>query len=159
MEEHGWLTATSPDKTLLCGIGANPWPGAYVRHIAGTHTVKRLKESPLAYAFFEACFGDEPRREDWERAGLFNDKEAQRDLLREDNPAKDKIIRSGLHVIRICSFHPNSQVTMDNPALCGELLSSMVADCCHYQVDVIGGDENSATYRFAGSSQKSSFNE
>ena len=68
-EEHGWLTATSPDKTLLCGIHANPWPGAYIRDIAGTCAVNRYKETPLAYAIFEACFGDEPRREDWERAG------------------------------------------------------------------------------------------
>ena len=136
VEEHGWLTATSPDKTLLRGIRANPWPGAYVRYIAGARTVRRHKETPLAYAIFEACFRDEPRREDWERAGLSHDKEAQRELLREDNPAKDKIIRSGMHVIRVCSFHLNNQAATDSPALCGELLSSMVADCFHYQVDM-----------------------
>ena len=59
MEEHGLLTATSPDKTLLCGIRANPWPGAYTHHIAGARTVRRYKETPLQYAIFEACFGDE----------------------------------------------------------------------------------------------------
>ena len=73
------MIATSPDRTLLCGIRANPWPGSYVR----------AKETPLTDAIFEACFGDEPRREEWERAGLSNDKVAQRDLLQEDNPAKD----------------------------------------------------------------------
>ena len=46
-----------PDRTLLCGIRANPWPGSYVRHIAGTRAVKRAKETPLTYAIFEACFG------------------------------------------------------------------------------------------------------
>ena len=159
LEERGWMIATSPDKTLLRGIRANPWPGSYVRRLAGARTVKRAKETLLTYAIFEACFGDEPRREDWERAGLSNDKEAQRDLLREDNPAKEKINRSGLRVIRTCSFHLDSSTAMSAPALCGELLSSMVADCFHYQVDVIGGDGNSSAYRFGGSNQKSSSNE
>ena len=53
----------------------------------------------------------------------------------------------------------NSHTAMTAPALCGELLSSMVADCFHYQVDIIGGDGNSSTYRFGGSNQKSSSNE
>ena len=149
LEERGWMIATSPDRTLLCGIRANPWPGLYVRHIAGARTVKRAKETPLTYAIFEACFGDEPWREEWETAGLSNDKVAQRDLLREDNPAKDKISRSGLRVIRTCS----------TLLWCGELLCSMVADCFHYQVDIIGGDGNSSAYRLGGSNQKSSSNE
>ena len=152
-------TATSPDKTLLCGIRANPWPGAYIRDIAGTCTVRGHKETPLSYAIFEACFGNEPRREDWERAGLSHYKEAQRELLREDNPAKDKIIRSGMHVIRTRSFHLNNQAGTDSPAWCGELLSSRVADCFHYQVDIVGGAGNASTYRFGGSNQKSSSNE
>ena len=38
-------------------------------------------------------------------------------------------------------------------------MSSMVADRFHYQVDVIGGDGNSAAYRFGGSNQNSSSNE
>ena len=130
-----------------------------MRHIAGARTVRRAKETPLTYAIFEACFGDEPRREEWERAGLSNDKVAQRDLLREDNPAKDKISRSGLRVIRAGSFHLDSHTAMAAPALCGELLSSMVADCFHYQMDIIGGDGNSFAYRFGGSNQKSSSNE
>ena len=130
-----------------------------MHHIAGTRTIKRAKETPLTYAIFECCFGDEPSREEWERAGLSNDKVAQRDLLREDNPSKDKIKRAGLHVIRTCSFHLDSHTAMAAPALCGELLSSMVADCFHYQVDIIGGDGNSSTYRFGGSNQKSSSNE
>ena len=67
LEEHGWMTATatSPDKTLLRGIRANPWPCGYIHHIAGARTVRRYKETPLQYAIFEACFGDEPRRKDW----------------------------------------------------------------------------------------------
>ena len=76
-----------------------------MHHIAGTRTIKRAKETPLTYAIFECCFGDEPSREEWERAGLFNDKVAQRDLLKENNPSKDKINRAGLHVSRTCSFH------------------------------------------------------
>ena len=80
----------------------------------------------------------------------------QRELLREDNPAKDKIIRSGMHVVRICSFHFNNQAATVSPALCGQLLSSMVADCFHYQVDIVGGDGNASIYRFGGSNQKSS---
>ena len=86
---------------------------------------------------------------------MSNDKVAQRDLLREDNPNKDKINRAGLHVI----FHLDSSYAMNSPALCGELLSSVVADCFHYQVDVIGGDGNSSAYRFGGSNQRSSSNE
>ena len=39
--------------------------------------------------------------EDWEKAGLSQDKAAQRELLREDNPAKDNLVRRGMHVIRI----------------------------------------------------------
>ena len=35
----------------------------------------------------------------------------------------------------------------------------MVADCFHYQVDIVGGDDNSSIYRFGGSNQKSSSNE
>ena len=130
-----------------------------MRHIAGTRTIKRAKGTPLTHAIFEACFGDEPQREEWERAGLSNDKVAQRDLLREDNPNKDKINRAGLHVIRTHSFHLDSSYAMNSPALCGELLSSMVAACFHYQVDVIGGDGKSSAYRFGGSNQKSSSNE
>ena len=95
LEERGWMIATSPDRTLLCAARANPWPGSYIHHIAGARTIKRHKETPLSNAIFEACFGDEPRREEWERAGWSSDKEAQRDLLREDNPAKDKIIGQG----------------------------------------------------------------
>ena len=159
MEEHGWMTATSPDKTLLRDIQANPWPGAYIHHIAGTRTVRRYEDFPLQHAVFEACFGEEPRREDWERAGLSHDKEAQRELFREDNPAKDRIVRCGMHVIRSCSFHLNNQAATDTPAFCGELLCSMVAECFHYQVDNVGGDGNSSTYRFGGSNQKSSSNE
>ena len=159
LQERGWMIATSPDRTLLCAIRANPWPGSYVRHIAGTRTSKRAKETPLTYAIFECCFGDEPSREEWERAGLSNDKVAQRDLLRQKNPNKDKINRAGLHVIRTCSFHLDSHTAMHSPALCGELVSSMVADCFHYQVDIIGGDGNSSAYRFGGSNQKSSSNE
>ena len=121
--------------------------------------VHRYKKSPLSYAIFEACFGEEPRREDWERAGLSHDKEAQRELPREDNPAKDKIVRCGMHVVRLCSFHLNNVAAADSPALCGELLSSMIADCFPYQVDVTGGDGNSCTYRVGGSKQQSSSNE
>ena len=64
-----------------------------------------------------------------------------------------------MHVIRICSFHLNNQAATDSPALCGELLCSMVADRFHYQVDIVGGDGNSSTYRFGGSRQKSFSNE
>ena len=159
LEGKGWMLATSPDRTLLCAIRANPWPGSYVRHIAGTRTIKRSKETPLTCAIFECCFGDEPSREEWERAGLSNDKVAQRDLLKEDNPNKDKINRAGLHVIRTCSFHLDSSYAMGSPALCGGLLSSMVADYVHYQVDIIGGDGNSSAYRFGGSNENSSSNE
>ena len=35
----------------------------------------------------------------------------------------------------------------------------MVADCFHYKVDIVGGAGNASTYRYAGSSQKSSSNE
>ena len=49
MEQHGWMTA-SPDKTLLRGIRANPWPGAYIHHFAGTRAIRRYKETPLQYA-------------------------------------------------------------------------------------------------------------
>ena len=84
---------------------------------------------------------------------------AQRELLHEDNPAKDKIIRCGMHVVRVCSVHLNHHAATASPGLCGELLSSMVADCFHYQVDSIGGDGNASTYRFGGSNQKSSSNE
>ena len=35
------MTAASPDKTLLCGVRANPWPGAYIQHIAGARAIKR----------------------------------------------------------------------------------------------------------------------
>ena len=80
-------------------------------------------------------------------------------LLKEDNPNKDKVNRAGLHVIRTCSFHLDSSYAMGSPAVCGELLSSMVADCFHYQVDIIGGDGNSSAYRFGGNNQKSSFSE
>ena len=119
MEQHGWMTATSPDGTLLCDIRANPWSVAYIHHIAGTRAINKYKEAPLQSAIFEACFGDEPRREDWERAGLSNDKEAQRELLREDNPDKDKNVRSGTHVIRNWSFHLNNVAAAESPALCG----------------------------------------
>ena len=35
----------------------------------------------------------------------------------------------------------------------------MIADCFHYQVDIMGGDGSSSTYRFGGSKQQSSSNE
>ena len=141
MQQNGWLVATSRDDTPLWGVRASPWPGAYVKQIAGIRAVKRDKEFPLKYAIFQ---GDEPRREEWESTGLTHDQDAQRELLEKGNPAKNKTARCGMHVVRICSFHLNTAYATESPSLCGEMLCSMVADCFHYQVDIIGGDGSSA---------------
>ena len=58
--------------------------------VASARSVKRYKKSPLSYGIFEICFGDELLREEWERAGVFRDKEAQLEILKESNPAKSK---------------------------------------------------------------------
>ena len=60
--------------------------------------VRRYKEPPFSYAIFEICLRDEPRREDWERAGLLHDKEAQLDMLKAEHPAEDKMRRCGIPI-------------------------------------------------------------
>ena len=109
---------------------------------------------------FEICFEDEPRREEWERIGLSHDREAQRQLLDESNPNKEKVTTCGRHVVRVCSFHLNDGYAKDSPAVCGEMMCFMVADCFHYQVDMFGGDGNSSSaYRFGVSNQRATSNE
>ena len=132
---HGWLVSTSPANTRCAlTVRANPWPVAYMKRIAGTCNVRRYKESPLTN----------------ERAGLSQNKEAQRELLDESNCAKGKIVRRGMDVVRICSFHLNNTYATESPALC-EMLHGMVANCFHCQEDFIGGDGNAVTYKFGGS--------
>ena len=150
MRQHGWLVAASPDNTLLCGVRATPGPGAYVNHIAGARTVGSLL-SPMQSSKFAS------------EMSLAVKSGKERTCLTTRNLSvsclgKKILIRTrsfgvGLHVVRVCSFDLNNQVAADSPSLCGEMLCSVVADCFHYQVGVIGGDGNSTAYRFGGSKQ------
>ena len=99
------LIDTSPDNILLCVARDNPWPGAYIKHIASTRVVKRYKGSPWCYAIFEICLRNEPSCEHWEQASLHKDEEAQLEMLKAEHPAKDKIRRCGM---QLYAFVPSS---------------------------------------------------
>ena len=98
LKATGKLIDTSPDNILLCVARDNPWPGAYIKHIAGTRVVKRYKGSPWCYAIFEICLRHEPSREHWEQASLHKDEEAQLETLKAEHPAKDKIRKCGMQL-------------------------------------------------------------
>ena len=111
MRKNSWLVAASSDKSLLCAVRANPWPGSYIKHFAGTSTEKKAQGVSLVLGHLRGVcvFGIEPHRESWERACLFQDRVAFHSLLEADNPNKQKIRRCGTRVTRICSLRLKKQ--------------------------------------------------
>ena len=54
----------------------------------------------------------------------------------------------------MCMFHLNNVIAASSKiALAHEALGTMLADCRHYQVDLLGGDANMALYRATGRKQ------
>ncbi len=146
---NGWLTWNSPGHDLMVMTRTNYVEDRIVQ-IAGSNLKPEIhKFLPLSYAIVEIRFGKTPTPETVRKMG--SDRRASYD----SNFMPDDLERCGMHTIRVCVFHMSSKVANKKPALTHECFGIMLADCFHFQVDIIGGDANMAAYRTGGYKQGS----
>ena len=150
----GWLFRTNEAGDLLTAVRGNTKGKNKVsfKHLAGPV----LKDPayawiPIRYEIVQINFGSTIPRERMEQEDLVDRVES----AFEEAEFKEDLTRAGMKSIRVCNFHVRSEIARSKPGFLAEGLAAMVADCFHYQVDLMGGDGNMSCYRFGGSQQGS----
>ena len=130
---HGWFLKENNGYDIFVMIRVNRCY-EYIEHLAGSRLPQELhKTFPLAYWIMEVKFGKAPTRECIRKMGTNLSNRFVRAYMEDD------IEHCGMTTFRVCAFHP---------ALMHEALGIMLADCFHYQVDIIAGDANIPNRRF-----------
>ena len=70
------------------------------------------------------------------------------------DPISERLSRANMNKVRVCVFHVHHDVATKSPVRVLEFLFMLWDECLRMQVDVIGGDGNSAAYRLLGSTQQ-----
>ncbi|CAE7464111.1 unnamed protein product [Symbiodinium natans] len=150
----GWLFRTNEAGDLLTAVRGNTKGKNKVsfKHLAGPV----LKDPayawiPIRYEIVQINYGSTVPRERMEQEDLVDRVES----AFEEAEFKEDLTRAGMKSIRVCNFHVRSEIARSKPGFLAEGLAAMVADCFHYQVDLMGGDGNMSCYRFGGSQQGS----
>ena len=124
----------------------------YIQHLAGSCLRPELhKTLPLSHRIVEIRFGGAPTQATIRRVSSNFNLSHRFDR----NHREDDVEHCGMTQFRSCVFHMSSRVASKTPALLHEAMGATLADCLHYQVDLIAGDANMAAYRIGGSRQGS----
>ena len=58
----------------------------------------------------------------------------------------EELKRGRMSMCRVCVYHVNQRHINNAPAICGEIIATMVWECLHFEVDIIAGDDHKASY-------------
>ena len=141
---RGWQTIQSISGDILIGSRTN-LVGSSLKRLAGSTLVGVAHSHlPLTYMIVEIIYRKTVPAASQANRGEFPDSSLNRTLE-----------RAGSDRIGICMFHLKNTVAATKVALAHECLGTMLADCLHYQVDLIGGDPNMALSGAMGHKQES----
>ena len=150
----GWFFRTNEAGDLLTAVRGNTKGKSKVsfKHLAGP-VLKNPTYAwiPIKYEIVQINFGSTVPRGRMEQEDLVDRVES----AFEEGEFNEDLTRAGMKSIRVCNFHVRSEIARSRPGFLAEGLAAMVADCFHYQVDLMGGDGNMSCYRFGGSQQGS----
>ena len=137
LRDRGWSVIRNRSGDIMIGSRTN-FAGESIQRLAGSTLVGEAHDAlPLTCTIVEIIYGrtlpigQQGNREDFSTVSLTT-----------------SLARAGSDRIRMCMFHLNNVIAASSKiALAHEALGTMLADCRHYQVDLLGGDANMALYK------------
>ena len=144
LHNRGWQTQRNNGGDLLVGCRTNRVESKMVQLAGSTLVGVAHHNLPCSYMVVEIKYG--------------NTLPANQGGDRQDFPGAAftaPLTRAGSNSVRVCVFHLDSGIAGDKVGLAHEALATMFTGCLRFQVDLICGDANMATYRAWGRKQGS----
>eukprot|EP00439_Symbiodinium_sp_Y106_P027882 s9383_g3.t1 len=141
---RGWQTIQINSGDILIRSRTNLVGSSLTRLAGSTLVGEAHAHLPLTYMIVEIIYDKTLPQGGQGNRGEFPDSSYTRVLE-----------RAGTDRVRVYTFHLNNIFVSKKISVAHEWLAAMIADCIHYQVDLIGGDANMALYRAMGSKQES----
>ena len=124
LKETGWSICFNDWQDLM--VAARLGRDGHIKQIAGYKTdMEDTRPRYVAWSIFEVKWGN------------------SKDRL---TGRVEELKRGRMSMCRVCVYHVNQRHITNSPAICGEIIATMVWECLRFEVDIIAGDGNKASY-------------